>query len=129
MGTMPSTCCRLNNNYVNWDQYYAFFNSQVYCLCRISFVKGLKEKDKLAQKMEKFPIMFLFLLSGWGQQYRRQTISFVQIIINFVFQQFVNSASCPMWIEIQFPRPLQMLDEIMMEYADQIGDEEVRSFS
>ena len=68
--------------------YNALYMLQVYCLCRISFVKG------------------------WGQQYRRQTIT-----------------SCPMWIEVQFPRPLQMLDEVLMEHADEIGGEEVRSFS
>jgi hypothetical protein len=34
-----------------------------------------------------------------------------------------------MWIEVQFPRPLQMLDEVLMEHADEIGGEEVRSFS
>ncbi|KAF7634454.1 MH2 domain-containing protein [Meloidogyne graminicola] len=59
--------------------YNALYMLQIYCLCRISFVKG------------------------W--------------------------ASCPMWIEIQFPRPLQLLDEILMENADEIGGEEVHSFS
>lgn len=68
--------------------YNALYMLQVYCLCRISFVKG------------------------WGQQYRRQTI-----------------ISCPMWIEVQFPRSLQMLDEVMMEHADEIGAEEMHSFS
>jgi hypothetical protein len=34
-----------------------------------------------------------------------------------------------MWIEIQFPRPLQLLDELLMENADEIGGEEVHSFS
>nr|CAD2183214.1 unnamed protein product [Meloidogyne enterolobii] len=68
--------------------YNALYMLQIYCLCRISFVKG------------------------WGQEYRRQTIT-----------------SCPMWIEVQFPRPLQILDEVLMENADEIGGEEVHSFS
>uniref|UniRef100_A0A1I8BEY2 MH2 domain-containing protein n=1 Tax=Meloidogyne hapla TaxID=6305 RepID=A0A1I8BEY2_MELHA len=40
-----------------------------------------------------------------------------------------GSTSCPMWIEVQFPRPLQILDEVLMENADEIGGEEVHSFS
>uniref|UniRef100_A0A183CPN8 MH2 domain-containing protein n=1 Tax=Globodera pallida TaxID=36090 RepID=A0A183CPN8_GLOPA len=68
--------------------YNALYTLQVYCLCRVSFVKG------------------------WGQQYRRQTIT-----------------SCPMWIEVQFPRPLQILDKVLMDCANEIGVEEVHSFS
>ncbi|KAL3096098.1 hypothetical protein niasHS_005857 [Heterodera schachtii] len=68
--------------------YNSLYALNIFCQCRISFVKG------------------------WGQQYRRQTIT-----------------SCPMWIELQFPRPLQILDRALMESASEIGMEEVHSFS
>lgn len=50
-------------------------------------------------------------IKGWGEQYRRQTIT-----------------ATPCWVEVQFPEPLQVLDKVLMEMAGPAG-EQIHSFT
>uniref|UniRef100_A0A915DCB9 MH2 domain-containing protein n=1 Tax=Ditylenchus dipsaci TaxID=166011 RepID=A0A915DCB9_9BILA len=51
------------------------------------------------------------LVKGWGEQYRRQTIT-----------------ACPCWLEVQLPEPLQVLDKILMTLGGPLNDE-IHSFT